>query len=423
MTKSAKYLIIIATSFFVLLTILKSFYLTTKNGGTDLRIRVVGSRLLATDHSPYFYNWNPADSEYYLNPNDIASTSLNGNVVTPAMLYIIYPLSWQRYPIVRILWTVIQFILVFVTLYLLFKNRLSSWLFYCILLTGLVCTDIWLLNIERGQVYIFYTFLFAVMYSSFISNCKYGQLLSGFIGGLSIMFRPFAAIIGVPFLLTKKKKWVLGCIAGFTAGCFLFVLPQPTLWKDYFEAMNMYASQYTGYPHLISNATEYTKPVVIEGMDNLSQAQDFNIRGLDIIYNYFKKAGLIVSQNLLYAFYGLTIMLLSFFFIRKKSKDDTPQSIFLFAFLLYFLAELFVVVPRGQYNIIQWLFPLSLITLKSKPPQPTFILLITGLLLLHNFPFVIPYQAALAELIFIGVIIRNIFFVESANKLPQGLTN
>lgn len=406
----------------MLLTIIKSFYYSNKNGGSDLRIRVVASRLFFTDHSPYFYNWNPADGEYLLNPNDIASTALNGNVVTPAMLYFIYPVSWQSYPTVRMLWTVIQFILAFLTLYLLLKNKdaLTSFVPLCVMLTGLLCSDIWLLNIERGQIYIFYTFLFAVIYSSYISKWKHGMFLSGFIGGLFILFRPFAAIIALPFLMRGKKKWVLGTMAGFIFGCSLFVLPKPSLWKDYFEAMNMYASQYTGHPHLVSNATEYNKPAIIEGVSNLSETQNFNISGLNILYNYFKKAGIIISQNILYALYGLTILLLSIFFFRIKRKDIAPQTLFLFAFLFYFLAEFFLTVPRGQYNLIQWLFPLSLIALQSRPQQPTFILLITGLLLLHNFPFVFPYQAAMAELIFIGITIYYTFFTRSFDNFQQG---
>lgn len=405
-------MIITITGFFVLLTIFKSFYFTAKNGGTDLRIRVVGSRLLTTDHSPYFYNWKPVDGEYYLNPNDVGNTVLNGNTVTPAMLYVIYPVSWQRYPTVRILWTIIQFILAFASIYLLFKNKngLHQLIPVCVILTGLLCSDIWLLNIERGQIYIFYAFLFALMYSLYTSNWKHGYLLSGLIGGLFIFFRPFAVIIGLVFLLNVNKKWLLGYIIGFMTGVLLFVLPQPSLWADYFEAMNKYASQYTGHPHLISNAAEYTKPAIIEGATNLGEANGFNISGLNVLYSYFKNAGIIVSQNLLYVLYGLTVILFSFLFFRKKRTNATPQFLFLFTFLLYILSEFFVTVPRGNYNLIQWFFPLSLIVWQNRLNQAVLILLITGLLLLHNFPFVFPYQAAMAELIFIGITIYCIFF-------------
>jgi len=416
--KTSKYLLIGITALFVLLTIVKSFYYTKKNGGIDLRIRVVSSRLLSTDHSPYFYNWNPSDGEYYLAPSDMANSTLNGNVVTPATLYLIHPISWQHYPAVRMIWTIIQFILAFAALYLLLKpnNGTVSFLPVCILLTGLICSDIWLLNIERGQIYIFYTFLFSVMYALYISKLKHGVLLSGFIGGLFILFRPFTAIITVVFLINGKRNWWLGSIAGFIVGCLLFVLPRPSLWQDYFKAMNMYASQYVGNPPVPSNAIEYPKPDTIEGLNNLSEAKGFNIKGLKVVYNYFEKMGIDVSQKSLYLLYGLIILLLSFLYFRIRRKVGTPQSLFLLAFLCYILAEFFVTVARGNYNLIQWLFPLSLIIVQIKSHRPLFILLVTSLLLLHNFPFVIPYQAAFAELSFLIITIYCLIPAGSFNS-------
>ena len=93
------------------------------------------------------------------------------------------------------------------------------------------------------------------------------------------------------------------------------------------------------------------------------------------------------------------------------------QSLFLFAFLLYILAELFVMAPRNPYNLIQWIFPLTLILLQIRFNHPSFVLLVIGLLLLHNFPFVVPYQAALAELLFIGVAIYHALVVKPGSNL------
>jgi len=273
----------------------------------------------------------------------------------------------------------------------------------------MLCSDIWLLNIERGQIYILYTFLFAIMYVLYISKLKYGVLLSGFIGGLFILLRPFSAIIVIVFLFNGKRSWLAGSFAGFVAGCLLFVLPQPTLWRDYVKSMNMYASQYIGDPPVPSNATEYTKPSTIEGMTNLLEYKNFNIKGLKSVYTYFKKMDIVVSQETLYLIYGLTTLLLSFLYYRKSRKAGSPRSLFLLSFVCYILAELFVTVMRGDYNIIQWLFPLSLIVLQLKVWHPLFILLVTGLLLLHNFPFVFPYQASLAELSFFTITIYCIF--------------
>jgi hypothetical protein len=67
------------------------------------------------------------------------------------------------------------------------------------------------------------------------------------------------------------------------------------------------------------------------------------------------------------------------------------------------------------------MFPLSLILLRIRFNRPESILLITGLLLLHNFPFVFPYQAVLAELLFIAVTVYYIFFISSTNILQDGI--
>lgn len=421
MSKTTKYLLYAAIVFFVLLTVFKSLYLTNKNGGSDLRIRVVASRILKTDQSPYFYKWSPADGEYLLDPNDYAERLVNGNVVTPAVLYLIYPISWQSYPTVRVLWTLVQFLLALLALVLLVKSRRDQWAFLAgsIVLLGIVCSDIWLLNIDRGQVYIFYTFLFASSYRLYTSPLKYGMLMSGFIAGIFIFFRPFAAVLALVFLLNGKKKWLAGYIMGLIIGCFLFVLPQPTLWKDYFKAMNEYGNEYTGKTHLLSTATEYEKPAIIEGVSNLRKAQELNISGLDTVYSYLKKTGIIITKNQAYFVYVVLAILFFLSFFKIHGKQKTPESLFLFAFVLYILPEFFVMAPRNPYNLIQWIFPLTLILLQIRFNQTSFVLLIFGLLLLHNFPFVVPYQAALAELLFIGITIYYSLFIKAERNLQQ----
>lgn len=416
-------MIISITGFFILLTIIKSLYFSKKNGGADLRIRVIASRRLDTGKSPYFGKWNPANGEYLLDPNDRAGRVVNGNVVTPAMLYLVYPLSLQSYPVVRILWTLLQLGLVLITLFFLLRNKddLVALIPACIVLAGLVSSDVMLLNIDRGQVYIIYTFFFAVMYKLYISTWKYNLFMSGFVGGLFILFRPFAGAIGLIFLLNGKKKWLLGCFAGFIVGCLLFVLPSTSLWKEYFKAMQEYNNEYTGKSKFNNDIKDYEKPAFVEGTNNLGKAQDFNISGLDPVYHYLKKIGITLTQGQSYFLYALLAFSLCFIFLRIKNNDSPPESLFFLAFLLYMLAELFVLAPRGRYNLIQWMFPLSLILLRTRFNQPSFILLITGLLLLHNFPFVFPYQAALAELVFIGVTVYYVFSTRSTNSPKYGI--
>jgi hypothetical protein len=419
LSSSVRYLLITLTTAFLALTFIKSIYFTQKHGGTDLRSRTIGSRLLFTGHSPYFYKWTPADGEFLLDPNDNAKRLVNGNVATPAALYAMYPLSLLPYPTLRLVWTVLLFIAGLSAVFLVLKNAGPVLLTACIIVTGLICSDTWLVNIERGQVYILYTFLFALLYRLYISGWKFNQFASGFIGGLFILFRPFAGIIGLGFLLHGKWKWLAGCIAGFAFGCLLFVAPDPSLWKDYFKAMQHYNKEITGTAMQNAGAEEYTKPAIIEGANNLSLYSAFNVGQLYTVHDYLKMAGIGTGNREMIGCYILILALLSIFFFRLRNKNASPVTLFLFAYLAYILAELFFITPRTAYNVIQWIFPLCLIGLQARAHLPSLIMLVTGLLLLHNLPVIFPYQSALAELVFLGLTFYYIFFFPAVKNHNQ----
>jgi hypothetical protein len=421
LSTNSRKIIICLTVVFLLLTLYKSFYFSGKYGGTDLRCRIVGARLLTTPHSPYFYKWKPADSEFYLDPNDEAHKIVNGNVVTPATLAVIYPLSQLPYPQVRLLWTILQIIAALAIVFLLFKSDgiPRTVLIAAPAILGFICSEAWLYNIERGQMYIFYALLFGIMYRLYISKLKYNQFLSGFTGGLFILFRPFAAIISLPFLLHARKQWIVGCIAGSLAGILLFVLPQPQNWLDYFKAMPEYINLDRNTGQLRQEA-EPVKPAVIEGTTNITEYRMFNIGRLETTYHFFKRFGIPVSVNQSLLLFGIAVAFLSWFFFRLKKKNPEPDILFLFGFLLFLLSELFIPAPRGGYNVILWIFPMSLIYLRSRSDIPLLVILATALLLFHEFPFSFPHQGELAELLFVLITLYIIFFRASFKKLPDG---
>jgi hypothetical protein len=418
-----RYLLIAITSAFVALILLKSIGLTKRNGGTDLRCRVVGTRLLATEHSPYFHKWQPADGQYLLDPNDKGTRMVNGNVVTPATMYLTYPLYTLPYSIVRPAWTVLQCLACIATLFLLLwkQPRPAFDITALVIINGLVCSATWLAGIERGQMYIFYALLFALMYRLYVSKLKYNEWLSGFVGGLFIFVRPFAGIIGLGFLLHGKKKWVLGCVMGFLAGVCLFVLPRPSLWSDYFKAMREYSYESEGRGHYNQNTVEYSHPDTIEGMTTLKNYENVMAVGLAAFYGYLWNAGINATSNHLAIAYGIVLALLAFLFYRHRKIYSGPLPLFLFGFLCYVLAELFTVAPRASYNGIQWIFPLTLICLYAGFITPVLITLITGLLLLHVFPVQFYYQGALAELTFLALTFIVIFYQRLLKKTQYGI--
>lgn len=425
MSRPSRYIIFGITTIFVILTILKSFVLTNEYGGADLRTRVVASRLITTPNSPYFYKWNPDDGERYLDPLDVQARKVNGNVVTPAVLIVMYPLSKLSYPAIHMIWTVLLILTGLGAVYMLCKNVDSNTTVIAssFILLGLICSEYWLYNIERGQMYIFYAFLFALMYRCYNSTWKYSAFLSGFIGGFFILFRPFAIVIGIGFLLHGKWKWVMGCLAGFILACAIFILPKPSLWPDYFNAMQEYVHEHLSGGPVQASVNELSdKPNTIESATNLTEYSDFDVARLETAHQYLKKLGIIINDKQAMVLYGITVLVLGFFFFRLRKKNSTSASLFLFGFLLFILAELFSATDRGAYNLILWLFPLAIICVQARYNIPVLIIMALGLLLLHHFPFTIRHQQEAAEVIFLCLATGFIFFPGLLKKLQHGFS-
>lgn len=401
-----KKLLIILSSFFVLLALAKAVYFTHTYGGTDLRVRIVGVRLLTTPHSPYFYKWQPGDSEFYLDPNVEAHRLVNGHVVTPATAAVIYPLAQLPYPAIRWIWSGLIVLATAAIIGLLAckvkggNHRL--WVILPVVL-GMVCTDTWLFNIERGQMYIFYPLIITLMYLCYTSGKKYGIFVSGFLGGLMVVFRPFAAVLGLPFLLQKKWKWVSGAVAGLLLGILLFVVPFKSAWTDYFKAMQEYVNENMGKGNYNTTAQGTPMPAIIEGADNLNKSHQFNINRLDTTYHLLKWAGIDITETQSVIAFAVIVAMLSVVLLFHSKNRLTSEQLFLTGFFIMMLGEIFIIAPRGAYNVIQWIFPVTLMLMYYRNRLPLMIWLVTALLLMHQFPFIFPRQFAIAELIFFGL--------------------
>jgi len=396
--------------FFSLFTIVKTFYYSSFSGGTDLRNIVVGSRLMAKGYSPYFYKWNPTDGERLLDPNDGPSRLVNGTTVTPAVLFILYPLTGLTYPQIRLLWTILQLLAVVTIFYLMLKRYKGSDRIIPgdIVLLGLLASDYWFFHVERGQKYIFFVLIFALMYFSYTSKKKYGEFLSGFIGGLFIFFRPFAVIIILGFLCRKKFKWVKGNIIGILVGVLLFVVTNPGLWKDYYHAMTEYGNICLNKGHTLNAFPHQVLPSVIEGASNLTVIGAFKVSNLPAMYGYVIKAGIQYTPVISYFTCGIIATILSLFFF-KKGEPVSNARLFLFSYLLYCMVELFILNWRSPYNLIEWVFPLFLIVEEIEHKTTQMILLIVALSCLHMVPFYFHFQTAIGEFLLIFLIFYIVY--------------
>jgi hypothetical protein len=405
----------IAIALTVLLTCLvitKSMLVTVKYGGTDLRSRIVGSRLTNTTNSPYFYKWNPADGDRYLDPNDHTSRIVNGSVSTPAVLYVINPLARLPYKDIRVIWTLLQLIVAFIAIALLSRSTPSdtpAWLSPVIVTTlGFICSDLWIYNIERGQIYILYVLFFSLMYWAYTRQPKAGQLIAGFIGGLFIFFRPMVIVIALGFLLKKQYRFLLGWCAGVLIGVLLLVLPHRQNWKDYSQAMNEYSKSMTGEETKITpSAVQF--PVMVEQTSNITEYRHFISGGMLTLQNYLSKAGLGIDNTRAMILYAVLVLALSFLFIKTEGNASSIDRLFLFGFLLYILSEIMVVAPRAGYNTIQWIFPFFIAWKYILSDKTLLLLSVVAILFLHQFPFSFQYQNDIGELLLMITIGRIIF--------------
>lgn len=412
-----KWMVFGITMCFLLLSVAKSWYYSEKDGGCDLRARTVAS-LLKRSQSPYFYKWKKYDGNYFLDPNQYSNRTVCGTSVTPAMLYIIYPLSALPYPEVRRIWTLLLYLFLGGTILFIILIHKGQPLFYpsVIIMLGLICSNNWLFNIERGQVYILYSFILTFFYYLFHSKLKHAQFISGFVAGILILLRPLAAVIGLAFLGKSERQWLFGNILGFVTGCLIFIAPNPGLWKDYLKAMKMYSDFSIIDKKIPGNSDGPEKPVEIEGMNNLRVYKDFETGGLFPMYIYLNLSGHTLSLKYSLLIYAVIIAGLLFLFYRTPHYPGNSDRLFLFGFLLYIMLELFIVAPRPGYSLIQWIFPLYIIALKFQKYRTVPTLMIISFLLYHGFPFLIlfPYQFHLAELFFILTLLCAIF--HSLNK-------
>jgi hypothetical protein len=418
MKKNTRLIILSLIVFFSLLTIIKSYYYSDISGGTDLRNRVVGARLMGKGYSPYFYKWMPEDGERLLDPNDNRSRLVNGNTVTPAVLYVLFPITFLKYPDIRLIWTSLEILAAIAIIWIMLKTYegTSPLTAAGIVILGLLTSNYWFMHVERGQMPIFYVFFFAIIYYVYKSDWKYAEFISGFMGGLFLFFRPFSAMIGLGFLLHGKVKWVKGYITGIIAGILILVIPNPPLWKDYFKAMAEFGNECLGKGHTIKETSVIKYPTVIEGATNLTRHERFNISSIPAMYAIIRKFGFVYTPVWSYLTCGIILCILSLSFYKRKVRTE-PANLFLFAFLTYEVFELFILNWPAAYTLIEWTFPLFLIIQQSRYKSVFMILLFTGLLFLHNVPFDFHYQAFTGEIILLlGV--AYFAFTESGKLNP-----
>lgn len=393
-----KKMILVITLALLLLSVIKGGYYTRTYGGVDLRSISVSARLLDTGGTAYFYRWSPGEPEKYLNPNVSPTTVTNAVTVAPGTLYFVSLVSGLRYPVLRMVWTMLQYLAILVIFwYFLFQRENSADRRWSILVVGglfFLCTPIWFLNIERGQVYFLFAFFFTLIFALYRSSSGGANFFAGVVLAIAIYCRPNFAFLLVPLVVVRNWR----VLAGWLSTMALLAIHawfHLGLWKGYSAVVHEFSELGPAIP--AAGHPAYVYPAVIEGATNLTKYKtDFVCGGIhplgDWLAQFFHINSIYFYIVLLLAIVGVLILV----FKKELAKKDA-STVLLFGFLLYMMAEYIMPTSRAAYSLIVWVFPVLLFLQRPRFPAWVLVLLVTGLCFINGVPFYFAFIHDLGE--------------------------
>jgi hypothetical protein len=348
-----------------LLVLYQSVQTVQHSGGSDLRSRMVGARLLPSSASPYHYKWHQADGTYLLDPNDHANRPVNGNVATPAALLLLQPLSWLPHEAARWVWAGMEWLCVLLLLAMGLAGRSwpkkLAWSMVPLLL--FFGTGYWQYHQDRGQLYIFYATLLGGGWY-FLQPKSYRPIWAGLCLLLLVALRPLAVFLPLFTFFhlppAIRRLWLyLSVLLGMA-----FVLPLLTSWQQYLQAMAWYGQHYTGnLPPTPFTGPMYTfTGAAIEGSANLTHTTNWPLTCLQPLWYYAHKAGITIQQVHGYLLLGLATAVAAGYLYRRAMGANRLSVVFLTGFVLMLVAELLSFLPRAPYNITWWVAGVMLLS-------------------------------------------------------------
>lgn len=379
----------------------------------DLRNRITGARILKhyQSASPYFYKWKEGDDEHLLDPYDSPEIKVNRNTVTPFTLQLIQPFCDYSFQSIAVGWYMAETIALIIILLLMLKQAVNQrQRFMCMVITFVItgCSQAWLLHNINGQVYIFYTLLLTLLYYSSLYKNNWACLLSGLLLAVLILMRPIMIAFVIPFLLQKKWRPLLYVIT-FTGVYFITQWYNGSIWiwKEYIHAMNVWAEQQFSLQPVkdyldVYSITKIEGSLAVQYSPYQWLTENSSLTGLA-----FRFLGWQLPVTVL-MITALFISALLAFSVRNKLNKFDARRLFVFAFMVYFIAEISLPAVRNIYTSVQWIFPLLVIFSQSNLHKKTIILLLIGGFFAMGFFKFLPFDLTLAELIFAVISIQYI---------------
>ena len=342
-------------------------YYTIKYGGIDLRNRVVGTRNLLVGNDPYYTKWEDETPDYYVDGRDyFYGLPASRCTVPPTILVLHAPFAGIFYKTQQYLWMALQEIMLILSIIILAKA--ASERYKIILIIGFMFflgSYFWRFHVANGQIYILFVFAISLAYFIARSALKNRDFWVGFILGLTSSWRPPMMLMGLPILIYKKWKILIGGIAGMIIGILSsFLVSGISTWSNYFSAMKIHGLFHVGLldfklgVHDNFNNTEGIRNTFfsadVPGMDS-------SIQGM--LFKFFE---FVLEAKFLWLGLAFLILLLGFTIWRKRNIAVPIEMIFFRGTVLVLLSEFFLPAARISYNNVIWLIPISMLIIMSK---------------------------------------------------------
>lgn len=362
---------------------------TLKYGAIDLRNRVVGTRVLLDGKDPYFFKWDQNTPEEYVDARDFyIDLPVSRLTVPPSVLMLHAPFVYIPYKTQQILWAIMQWILLLLSILLLSNTTdsiIKKKILWIIGLLIIASSFFWRLHIDKGQIYILFVFLISLSY--WFAKRKENYIFSGFILGLTASFRPPVILMGIPFLIKRKWKFIVSGLAGIIVSFVSSLLIAPfSIWKSYFNSMEFHEKFHL---LIIQPTYGFFNKNVVDGIKNAIFSANLPIEDssiqdmLRIFFNLKTKAN-ILELSLI-----ICILVLTIFLWRRIDRIKDSLSLFYIGIVFVIISSFFLPAARLSYMNVYWLLPLSLIAVKTGDLKliikPELILLILGIILNTTF--------------------------------------
>lgn len=338
---------------------------------TDLRNRVVGTRVALQGVNPYSYKWQEGDPIEWLDAMDRPENQFSRLTVTPAVLLFHIPLANLEYRIITRIWFVSLWFLYFLSWILItsqvdYSKKLIITMFFAVF----AVSPYWLFHLVVGQLYWLYGFLILLLYFSYTHSRK---ILSSLLVSLLVMLKP-SFILFIFFLKFDSRSWrnfVFGLgIILFTT----FIFFGPNLWIQYASMLQQYSNaninQLMGTIHPNFVFSSHENVIDIDMAGDILSLPDTSIR-YSLVY-----LGLGYSKLVFQALYLLSILLI----VMKKRLYKYPldsSHFFVFICLITWLGDFFFPIPRyPYYDVITFVFLLIMTTQENIKVSLYFFLLV-----------------------------------------------